>query len=123
MVAGHLVAGQRAEQIAERWVTAQGYRIVARNYRCKMGELDLVAARHDQLLIIEVKYRRNASHGYAAEQVSTAKMKRIINATRHLLVNQPNYQNFSIRFDVIALDGDLDEEYRQQWIEAAFEAI
>lgn len=123
MVADHLVAGQRAEQIAEHWVTSQGYRIVARNYRCKMGELDLVAAHNDLLLVIEVKYRRNPSHGCAAEQVSSAKMKRIINATRHLLINQPKYQNFSIRFDVIALDGDLDEEYRQQWIEAAFEAI
>ncbi len=126
MVATHLAKGELAEQLAEQHLVAHGYQILARNFRCKMGEIDLIARSTTpnltpQLVFVEVKYRRNARYGSAIEQVSPAKIKKIIKAA-HFYLSHHTY-HLPIRFDVIGIEGELTKEYRLEWIEAAFEAI
>ncbi len=94
-----------------------GCEILARNYRCRMGELDIVARRGRQLIIAEVRLRSSLQFGGAAASITAAKRARIVRATRHLLASRPALRNLPVRFDAIlmaATDGVIE------WIEGAF---
>lgn len=96
-----------------------GFLILARNYRCRAGELDIVARRERMLVVAEVRLRTNAEFGGAAASISAAKRARIVRATRYLLRCQPALAMLAVRFDAFLLrspDGPIE------WIEAAFEA-
>ena len=69
--------GARGEQLAADWYTAQGYQVVARNWRCREGELDLVVARDGELVFCEVKTRSSDRFGTPAEAVTPAKQRRL----------------------------------------------
>jgi putative endonuclease len=82
--------GASAEQAAARFLESQHLTILLRNYRCRMGELDLVASAPDGTLVIaEVRMRSSDSHGGAAASVDGLKQQRIVRASRHLLAMQP----------------------------------
>ncbi len=70
-------AGAEGEQQAAEWYAAQGYRVVARNWRCESGELDLVVARAGELIFCEVKTRSSSRYGTPAEAVTPAKQRRL----------------------------------------------
>jgi putative endonuclease len=108
--------GDAGEQRAAETARSRGYRIVARNFRARRGELDLILAREDELVVAEVRLRRNTRFGSGADTVDHRKQRRLVLATQEFLQRHPNWQNCAIRFDVISLDGDggLD------WIENAF---
>lgn len=71
--------GQRGEQIAADHLRRKGYGIIAANWRCPRGEIDLIADDHGTLVIVEVRTRRSAIAGLAAESVTIAKQRRLIN--------------------------------------------
>jgi putative endonuclease len=109
--------GADAEERAAQLLQGAGYAIVERNYRCRLGELDIVARRGAQLVIAEVRLRSNRAFGGAAASVSAAKRARIVRATRYLLMRQPQLAQLEVRFDTLLLaasDGPIE------WIEAAF---
>jgi putative endonuclease len=112
----HLTSGKIAEETAHQFLLAQGLKPVARNFRCKQGELDLIMQDQRTLVIIEVRYRKSDRYGSAAETVTTTKQSRIIAATHCYLSQSPQHNNCPIRFDVVALSGNgvLD------WIKNAF---
>ncbi len=112
-------AGTAAEERAARYLAERGVRIVLRNWRCRMGEIDLVAREGAALLIVEVRSRVRGEYGGAAASVTFAKRRRIVRAARHLLMLRPDLARLPARFDVIALDG---AEGRIEWIRGAFEA-
>jgi putative endonuclease len=114
-----LTLGLAAEERAARHLAGQGLDILLRNWRCRMGELDLVARDGDVLVIAEVRLRHGAGFGNAAASITSAKRRRIIRATRHLLMRRPEFTRLRIRFDVVTLDG-ADETI--EWIRAAFDA-
>ena len=90
---------------------------MARNYRCRLGELDIVARRGALLVIAEVRLRSNRAFGGPAASVGAAKRARIVRATRYLLLRQPQLARLEVRFDTLlltAIDGPIE------WIEAAF---
>jgi putative endonuclease len=99
-----------------------GLSIVARGYRCRHGELDLVCRQGAGLVIVEVRARRHLSHVSALESVDRFKQQRIITTARHFLMTHPRWANQPLRFDVVAIDG-IDRDARIQWIRAAFDAI
>jgi putative endonuclease len=70
--------GQRGEDLAARHLAAKGYQIVTRNWRCEVGELDLVARDGDALVFVEVRTRRGGSLGSPEESVTPAKQARLI---------------------------------------------
>ncbi|HEV8564490.1 MAG TPA: YraN family protein [Actinomycetota bacterium] len=95
--------GSAGEDAAARWYEERGYRILARNWRCRIGELDLVAARDDLLVICEVKTRAGAGFGGGYEAV-TAKKQAKIRAVAEAFLGSIAVEPNSIRFDVASAE-------------------
>lgn len=91
--------GQFGEEQAARYLRRRFYNIVERNYRCRFGEIDLIARRGAFLAFVEVKLRRDDSHGEAREFVTAVKRQRVIAAAEQWLsLHETELQP---RFDVI----------------------
>jgi len=110
-------AGARAEELCAELLQAAGLRVLARNWRCRHGEIDLVAEEGGTLVFAEVRYRRDQRFGGAAESVTAAKQSRLVAAARLYLMRRPDAD---CRFDVLLLDSL--ESARIQWIRNAFVA-
>jgi putative endonuclease len=110
--------GARGEQLAADWYVAHGYRVAARNWRCREGELDLVLVAADgDLVFCEVKTRSSDRFGVPAEAVTPAKQRRLRTLAARYLAAQGGRPpgRGGIRFDVAAVMGG-----RVEVIEAAF---
>lgn len=113
--------GSRSERIAERWLQQQGLETVARNHRCRQGEIDLVMREADGTLVfVEVRYRGDPSRGGALASVDRHKQKRLVNAARHYLAVHPAAAASACRFDVVAVEPGPGDEPRVEWINNAF---
>ena len=119
--APHLASGQRAEELALTTLKASGLSLLERNYRCPQGELDLVMLDGATLVMVEVRYRREASRGSAAETVGPEKRRKLILATRHFLQSHADLRRKPLRFDVVAVAGE-GEALAVEWIPDAFQA-
>jgi putative endonuclease len=108
-------AGESAEEKAARFLAGQGLAILARNYRTRFGEIDLVARDGATLVFVEVRLRSSDAFGDAADSVTAAKCRRLASAARHYLSTLEREP--PCRFDVVTLDGG-----RPAWLRAAFEA-
>lgn len=116
----HQTNGKACETQAERFLSEQGFNIIARNFRCKGGEIDLIALAPDSTLIfVEVRLRTNPNFGSAADSITRSKQARIISCSQFFLTRYPNYQHHSLRFDVILFN---KLEQPPQWITSAFDA-
>lgn len=111
-------SGDAAEDQVAAEALRRGYRIVARNFRSRGGELDLLLSDADTLAVVEVRLRRNPRFGSGAESVDARKQQRIVLATRQFLATHPQWQNANIRFDVVSIGADRQLD----WIENAFAA-
>jgi putative endonuclease len=97
--------GAVAERDAAQLLIAAGYEIVERNFRCKAGELDLIARDHGVLVFVEVRSRSDDEHGHAAEMVRRRKQRRVVRVARCYLASaRPEFER--CRFDVVAITGD-----------------
>lgn len=106
--------GALAEEQAARFLAAQGLKILARNYRCRGGEIDLICRDGATLVFVEVRLRTNRAFGGAAASITPAKQRRIALAANHYLAGKPLP---ACRFDAVLLDGaGID------WIRSAFDA-
>lgn len=105
-------AGRAAEDRALKELSAAGLRLVARNFRCRLGEIDLVMREGDTLVFVEVRQRRNARFGDAAESVTAAKQRKLQAAAAMFVAWHPAWRDMPMRFDLFALDGDADGAYR-----------
>jgi len=111
--------GSLAERLAARYLTTQGIKIVERNYRCKLGEIDLIGKDKDYLVFIEVRYRKHCDFGTPASSVDVKKQNKLKRAANHYLLKHGAYDH-SARFDVIGLSGSLFRA-KLQWIKNAFD--
>ncbi len=93
--------GVRAEELAADFMSKKGYLLIERRYKTKYGEIDLIMRLDDLIAIIEVKSRRLASE--ALESITPRAQKRISNAALMYLAENPQYEQFTIRFDVIVV--------------------
>ena len=118
--------GRRAEDAAQKYLIDRGLALVARNHRCRFGELDLVliddgTSDIGTLVVAEVRARnaRGYAHRYAtaAESVDRHKQNRIVMATRHLLRCYPRLNAYPVRFDVLTINLKNEEI---EWIRNAF---
>jgi putative endonuclease len=94
--------GRRGEELGARFLTARGYVVLARNWRCREGELDLIATDRRRIVICEVKTRSSTAFGEPAEAVNPAKIVRIRRAT-HAWLRRHQVGCCDIRFDVLAV--------------------
>lgn len=108
--------GDIGEQTACDYLTAKGWRILARNVRMGRNEIDIIAEKKKTTAFIEVKRRSGIAYGQPAEAVNTEKMRHIVQAAA-LYIEKNNLQNARLRFDVIEV---LPGEIRH--IENAFDA-
>ena len=93
--------GHRGEWLAALALMLKGYRIVARRYKTKLGEIDLIARRGNLVLIVEVKARKTLIE--AMEAVAYSSERRIEGAADLWLARQPDYGKLSVRFDMVAV--------------------
>lgn len=107
--------GQTAESRAAAFLGSQGLELVARNWRCRFGEIDLVMQEGATLVFVEVRLRSRGDFGGAAASVTPTKQKRLLAAARQYLGSLKTLP--PCRFDVVALDGSGTPE----WIRNAFE--
>ena len=103
--------GAEGEDAAVRHLTSLGYDILARNFKTRFGEVDIVARDGATIVYVEVKRRESSSHGSAAEFVSPAKMKRVVGAARIYAARHGLTERLT-RFDVIAIQGASLEPIR-----------
>jgi len=96
--------GVQFEHQLEQKLQSAGYTIIERNYRCRWGELDLIVTSDQTLIVIEAKYRTLDHYGRAVEFVTPEKVRKIVRATEMFLCENPQYFEYSLRFDVITQD-------------------
>ena len=109
--------GKRGEIIAINYLKNQGYKIIATNYKNKIGEIDIIAKDKDYIVFIEVKARYSGKFGNPLDAINERKQLKVRQvATLYLMKNQ--LMNANIRFDVIAVLGEEDCEI--QHIKDAF---
>jgi putative endonuclease len=102
------LSGQAAENIAAQYLIKHGYRIIDQNFKCRTGELDIIARESEFLCIVEVRYRRTSEHGHPLETVNAQKIRRIIRATEEYLAVYKGEDFLQVRFDVVGILGDLE---------------
>lgn len=109
--------GEQAEDRAAAFLESQEFRILLRNFRRRGGELDIVAAKFDLLVVAEVRARSRDDYGTAAASVDHAKQRKIVRTTTLLLQHYPSLRRYRVRFDVLSIrDGQVE------WLRAAFDA-
>lgn len=108
--------GTHYEAKAAEYMQRQGYQILECNYRCRQGEIDIVAQDGSYLVFTEVKYRKNLKMGYPAEAVTPKKQRIIRQVAAYYMYSRRISEQTPVRFDVAAI---LDEE-EIQYIQNAF---
>jgi putative endonuclease len=100
--------GDEAEERAVKYLKGKGYKILARNFTSKTGEIDIIAAKKDALVFIEVKARATAAYGGGVAAVNKAKQGKITKtAIAYIKENKPKFTG--LMFDIIAVtDGKLE---------------
>ena len=110
--------GSDREKQAAEYLIKQGMRIVERNFRCKLGEIDLIGWHQDYLVVVEVKYRSSSVKGSAVDAVDGRKQSRICRVADAYRKIHHIGNHVGIRYDVVAIQGDNIE-----WITNAFQHI
>jgi len=96
-------SGEPGESLACRHLEGKGFVILARNFRCRSGEVDVVARHGEATVFVEVKERHGASHGAGCEAVTFGKRRRIVRAAR-LYAAAHGLEEAPLRFDVVSID-------------------
>lgn len=118
---GARTLGQWGEEQAAEWLRRRGWRIVGRNFRCRMGEVDIIAADGRYLAFVEVKLRKDGRYGAACEAVTLSKQRKLRAAAEYYLLCRPT--RLQPRFDVAevyAPQGVRTERPDIYYIENAF---
>lgn len=111
--------GYLAETYAVQFLIKQGLKCLARNYGCRLGEIDLIMQSPcGTLVFVEVRRRRSAQFGGALQSVTRQKQQKIMKAANYYLMQHPKMGHQGIRFDVLALDGVPP---KINWVKQAFE--
>ena len=100
----HLVQGHEGEQLAARHLKRLGYRIVCRNYRCPLGEIDIIARHRGVLVFVEVKSRRSGTFGSPKWAITPAKQRKLSQVAWYYLQKR-DLTETNARFDVVTVSG------------------
>ena len=112
--------GQQGEQDALLYLQTQGLQLVQKNYRCRVGEIDLIMRDGDTLAFIEVRFRANTAHGSGAETVDYRKQQKIIKTAHVFLQQSKKYQQLNCRFDVVSVTLE-HKSLSADWVKDAFQ--
>ena len=109
--------GAIGEDMAVNYLKSKGYKIMDRNYRTSIGEIDIVAIKADVLVFIEVKARTNFNYGYPYEAVNWKKQEKIIKSS-YIYIKHKKLYKYQIRYDIIQIY--LQKKPKINHIENAF---
>lgn len=98
--------GKAGEDLARKYLINNGYDILESNFRCRCGEIDIIAEKDDYITFIEVKTRTNSNYGFPAESINYKKRHSIIKSAQTYIAYK-NLNGKNIRFDVIEVITDL----------------
>lgn len=107
--------GTKYEQLAGKFLEANGLKIIEYNFKAIRSEIDIVAKDKETLVFVEVKYRTDASFGEPYASVDLRKQRKLREAAREFLGQRRIYDNVSCRFDVVSITGG-----QINWIKDAF---
>ena len=115
--------GAWGEDRAAEYLADAGFRVLRRNFRCRLGEIDLIAQRGGILAFVEVKLRKNSRYGEAREFVTAEKQRKIRLAASFYLSGNSGVQHLQPRFDVMEIYAPrgTDGPYTVNYLENAFE--
>lgn len=111
--------GQKVEELIAATLQKKGLRLIEANFRCKVGEIDLIMKDKSHLVFVEVRYRKQADYGSGLESVHTAKQRKLIKTALLYLQWHPWAQQLPCRFDVVSASGPL-ENLAINWVPNAF---
>jgi len=97
--------GKIGENRIARYLKDEGWIILEKNFRFHKKEVDIIAQKHDLIIFVEVKTRKNTQFGRGSEAIDTQKRNNIIHVARHY-IEKNNLNNFNVRFDVASIDGE-----------------
>lgn len=112
--------GDGAETLALRFLARRGLKPVARNYRCRLGEIDLIMRDVKCLVFVEVRYRRHNPYTDAALSVDQRKQQKLLRTAAMYVSGRRFRQPPTMRFDVVGIDRDECGELRVKWVKDAF---
>lgn len=129
MASKRAVSGGVAEVWAQAFLYDQGYKLLTRNFRTKVGEIDLIVHNRHSLVFVEVRLKSHHQFGSALQTVTYAKQQRIIRAAEVYMqcMRLPEFQNY--RFDIVSFDAQCfpssyrieQQYYALQWVQDAFD--
>ena len=115
-----IAIGSRWEKLALEHLSSSGLKLITRNFRCRLGEIDLVMQDLDCLVFVEVRYRKANRFASAACSVDSHKQRKLVRAAAVFLSRHPQYCEQAVRFDVVAFDAVPNERCTLQWLQDAF---
>ncbi|MBN1378562.1 MAG: YraN family protein [Gammaproteobacteria bacterium] len=110
--------GQQAEDFARHHLEQHGLKLIESNFRCRLGEIDLIMRDDKTLVFVEVRYRKNREFGGPVVSISTAKQQKLRTAAKIYLQQHPLDAKKPVRFDVV---GILGTDHSVEWIKNAIE--
>lgn len=116
-MANHNDLGKKGEELAVNYLKSHGFEILDVNWKFSKTEIDVIAKKDKELIIIEVKTRSNINFGFPEEAVNFAKQERIFNATNHYV--EVNELDLNVRFDIISIIKEK-KKYKVHHLENAF---
>ena len=111
--------GQQAEKIALAFLLKKGLARLEKNYQCTQGEIDIIMLDNQELVFVEVRYRKSDAFGSSLESVDSRKQAKIQATAEHYMQKKSKTSFNACRFDVMALAGDISKP-SIDWVEAAF---
>lgn len=104
--------GAAYEEKAAKYLQSQGYQIIERNFRCKLGEIDLIAKEREVLVFLEVKYRKTGQYGEPTDAVTPAKKRTICRVADFYRMSRRIPESQNCRFDVVSILGEQVRVYK-----------
>jgi len=119
----NFLVGRRGEDRAVRFLEKGGYRILGRNVRARIGEIDVVAQEGATLCFVEIKMRASERFGLPEEALTAQKRGRLVRLAKWYLQSRPRWQGSPIRFDVLSILPGEERPGRIRLIKGAFEVV
>ena len=118
--------GEYTENLACKYLVDKGFKLIEKNFNCRVGEIDLIMKDNDSLVFVEVRYRRSNSFGSGAESITTSKQSKLIKTASLYLQQHAKLNKYPARFDVVSIAGFIETDNINNidfdWIENAFGA-
>lgn len=118
--------GLYTENLACQFLENKGFKLIEKNFNCRLGEIDLIMKDNDNLVFVEVRYRRNNNFGSGAESVTAGKQSKLIKTASLYLQQHDKLNKYPARFDIVSITGVVETNNINNidfdWIENAFGA-